>query len=140
MARLDPIDEFLEGGPFAVVGASRDRSKFGNRVLRAYLAEGRRAYPVNPNAEIVEGLRAHPDLASLPERIHGISVITPPDVTERVIEEAIAAGIRHVWLQPGAESGPAVRRAEAAGISLVWGGPCILVEMPRRRPRDPAHP
>ena len=140
MARIDAIDEFLEGGPYAVVGASRDRTKFGNRVLRAYLEHGRRVYAVNPNADEVEGLRAHPDLASVPERVHGISVVTPPHITERVIEEAIAAGIRHVWLQPGAESGAAVRRAQSAGISLVWGGPCILVEMPRRRSRDPAHP
>jgi uncharacterized protein len=73
-----------------------------------------------------------PDLASLPERMHGISVVTPPDVTERVIEDAIAAGVRHVWLQPGAESGPAVRRAESAGLSLVWGGPCVLVELRAR--------
>lgn len=132
MARLDPIDEFLEGGPHAVVGASRDRDKFGNKVLRAYLAANRRAYPVNPLADEVEGLRAVPDLAHLPERVHGISVVTPPHVTERIVEDAIAAGIRHVWLQPGAESGAAVRRAEQAGISLVWGGPCILVELRRR--------
>lgn len=135
MARLDPIDEFLEGGPHAVVGASRDRDKFGNKVLRAYLAANRRAYPVNPMADEVEGLRAVADLASLPERVHGISVVTPPGVTEHIIEDAIAAGIRHVWLQPGAESAAALRRAQAAGISLVWGGPCILVEL-RRRGRD----
>ncbi len=121
------IDSFLAGAPHAVVGASTDRTKYGNRVLRAYVQTGRPVHPVNPKAAEVEGLKAFPDLRSLPEAVHGISVITPPKVTEKVVEEAAELGIRHVWLQPGAESDAAVARAEQAGINVLADGSCVLI-------------
>ncbi len=110
-----------------MVGASRDRAKIGNKVLRAYMQTGRPAFPVNPGGDEIEGLKAYPDLASLPEAVHGVSVITPPQVTESIVEQAGAAGIKNIWLQPGAESERAVARAEALGMNVISGGPCILV-------------
>ena len=121
------IDAFLGGAPHAVVGASRDRHKYGNKVLRCYQQRQRPVYAVNPEADDVEGLTAHADLASLPEAVHGISIITPPWTTTGVVEQAIALGIRHVWMQPGAESPQALKRAREAGMNLIAGGPCILV-------------
>jgi predicted CoA-binding protein len=125
----DAISEFLAGNVFAVVGASNDRWKYGNKVLRCYLQNGRKAIPVNPNATIVEGISAVPDLASLPEPVHGASIITPPDVTERIVEQAAAAGITRLWMQPGAESDRAIERAEELGLSVIAGGPCVLVAL-----------
>jgi predicted CoA-binding protein len=93
------------------------------------MQKGIRAFPVNPNQKEVEGLRCYPNLASLPEQVHGISIITPPAVTEQILEEAARAGIRHVWMQPGAESPEALRRAEEQGMNVIGGGPCILVTM-----------
>jgi len=123
------ISAFLAGQSFAVVGASRDRHKYGNKVLRCYLQHGRTAFPVNPNATEVEGLVAVPDLTVLPEPVHGVSVITPPDVTERIVEDLPRSGARFVWMQPGAESSLAVSRAEALGIDVIAGGPCLLVAL-----------
>lgn len=123
------IKAFLEGRAFAVVGASNDRSKYGNKVLRVYQQNGLTVYPVNPKAEEVEGLACYPDLASLPERIHGVSIVTPPAVTEGIVEEAHEAGIRHLWMQPGAESVWAVERAQELGIEVIAGGPCLLVTL-----------
>jgi uncharacterized protein len=123
------IAEFLAGEPHAVVGASRDRAKIGNRVLQAYLQAGRPVFPVNPGADEVEGLKAYPDLASLPAPVHGVSVITPPHVTESIVEHAGAIGIKHIWLQPGAESAQAVARATELGMNVISGGPCILVAL-----------
>lgn len=123
------IDAFLAHGPHAVVGASRDRTKYGNKVLRVYMQNQRPVYPVNPTADEVEGLTAYPDLASLPEPVHGLSIITPPDVTEQVVEQAADLGIEHVWMQPGAESEAAVAIAESRGLSVIAGGPCALVVM-----------
>ena len=120
---------FLAGGPHAVVGASRDRDKYGNKVLRCYLQHGRRVFPVNPQAAQIEGLAAYGDLGTLPEPVHGISVITPPRISEWVIEQAAALGIEQVWMQPGAESIAAIARAEAAGMSVIADGSCILVEL-----------
>jgi len=120
---------FLAGGPHAVVGASRDGDKYGNKVLRCYLQHGRRVFPVNPQAAQIEGLAAYGDLGTLPEPVHGISVITPPRISEWVIEQAAALGIERVWMQPGAESIAAIARAEAAGMSVIADGSCILVEL-----------
>ena len=126
------ITEFLAGAPHAVVGASRDRAKIGNQVLRAYLHAGRTVIPVNPGVEEVEGLKAYPDLASLPAPVHGVSVITPPRVTELIIEQAGLIGIKNIWLQPGAESEQAVLRAKELGMNVISGGPCILVVLGQR--------
>jgi predicted CoA-binding protein len=123
------IETFLGGEPFAVVGASPDRGKYGNKVLRAYLQDGRNAYPVNPHVKEVEGLTCYPDLASLPESVHGVSIITPPPVTENIVEQAAELGIRHLWMQPGAESPAAIQRAKQAGIQVIAGGPCLLVTL-----------
>lgn len=124
------IKSFLDAGPHAVVGASRNRHKYGNKCLRAYLQSEMPVYAVNPNCgddEMVEGLPVYDTLSDLPGPVHGVSIITPPRVTEHIVEQAIALGIRHLWMQPGAESEAAVARARAAGLSVIEGGPCLLV-------------
>jgi predicted CoA-binding protein len=123
------IRAFLESPPFAVVGASNDPTKFGARVLAAYRRAGLRAYPVNPRERTVQGLPCHPDLASLPEKTLNVSIITPPAVTERIVEQAAEAGARRVWMQPGAESAEAVKRAHELGLEVISGGPCVLIEL-----------
>lgn len=121
------IDAFLNGSPFAVVGASTNREKYGNKVLRCYQQHGLKAYPINPRADEIEGIKCYPDLASVPEAVHGISVITPPKITEQVVEDAAAAGIKHIWMQPGAESPAAVARATELGMNVIADGACLLV-------------
>ncbi|MFG0251566.1 MAG: CoA-binding protein [Phycisphaerales bacterium JB038] len=127
MTLQERINAFFESGPWAVVGASTDREKYGNKVLRSYQQNSRTVYPVNPKAAEVEGLKAYPDLSSLPESVHGVSIITPPKVTERIVEEAAAAGIKHLWMQPGAESEAAVARAQELGLNVIAGDACVLV-------------
>lgn len=129
MSVQDRIQSFLASGPFAVVGASTDRSKYGNKVLRCYQQHGHEVHPINPKAPEVEGLKAYPTLAALPVKVAAISVITPPAATEQVVREAAAAGVKHIWMQPGAESDAAVQAAESLGMSVIAGGPCLLVVM-----------
>jgi len=122
------IDDFLSAGPWAVVGASTDRTKYGNKVLRCYQQAGKSpVYPVHPREREIEGLAAYPSLAALPARPRAVSIITPPKVSEAVVEEAAALGIRHLWLQPGAESERALERARELGLAVIAGGPCLLV-------------
>ena len=121
------IKSFMAGGPYAVVGASSDRDKYGNKVLRAYQQRGMEVYPINPRAPEIEGLKAYATLSDVPVKLRAISVITPPAITEHVVEAAAAAGVRMVWMQPGAESNEAIRKAEALGIEVIAGGPCFLV-------------
>jgi predicted CoA-binding protein len=126
----DPrIDEFLASGPFAVVGASRDRAKYGNKVLRAYLRADQPVYCVHPREREIEGQTCYPSLQALPETPHGVSIITPPAVTEQVVRDAHAKGAQWVWMQPGAESPEAIATAEALGLNVIAGGPCLLVAL-----------
>lgn len=123
------IKTFLAGDRFAVAGASRDRSKYGNKVLRAYQQAGKHVVPVNPNVEEVEGLAAAAEVSELDGTIDGISIVTPPKITEQIVTAAIDKGIKNVWMQPGAESETAVEHAEQAGLNVIHGGPCILVTL-----------
>jgi len=125
----DKIETFLKAKAFGVVGASTSREKYGNKVLRCYLQAGRKAVPVNPKEKTVEGLVAVASVKELPPEVEAISVITPPQVTEQVVEAAIAKGIKHVWMQPGAESPAAIERAEKAGLNVIGDGSCLLVAL-----------
>jgi predicted CoA-binding protein len=123
------IRDFLADPPFAVVGASNDPAKFGHQVLATYLRHGLRAFPIHPRETAILGVRCHPRLAALPEPVRNVSIITPPRVTERIVEQAAACGVRRLWMQPGAESAAAIARAEALGLEVIAGGPCVLVEL-----------
>jgi uncharacterized protein len=129
MSSQSKIQSFLAGKRFAVVGASTDRSKYGNKVLRCYIQNNIEAVPINPTAGEVEGLTAYPDLASTPGKFDGVSIITPPKVTEQVVNDALRLGIKNIWMQPGAESDSAIQAAEAAGANVIAHGPCILVSL-----------
>jgi len=84
---------------------------------------------VNPGADEVEGLTAYRDLASVPDDVYAVSIITPPAETEKVVEQALQRGIKHIWMQPGAESPTAIESAENAGANVIAGGPCLLVAL-----------
>ncbi|MGE3165768.1 MAG: CoA-binding protein [Planctomycetota bacterium] len=127
------VARFLEAETFAVVGASNAPEKFGSKVLAAYIARGLSVVPINPREHEVHGLRAFATLLDVPERIAAVSVITPPSATERVVEQAAQAGVEFVWLQPGAESAAAIRRGTELGLTMIHGGPCVLVAFATRR-------
>ena len=123
----EKIEKFLQASAFAVVGASEDSHKYGHRCYKCYLQNDRKAYPVNPHSKTILGNPVFEDLASLPEPVESISIITPPDVTERIIDDAIACGITNIWMQPGAESKNAIEEAEKNGMNVIAGCPCLLV-------------
>jgi predicted CoA-binding protein len=125
----ETIRDFLAAPRFAVVGASNHPAKFGGQVFRALLRHGRLVHPVNPKEREVAGERCYAKLADLPQPATAVSIVTPPDVTEQVVEEAAASGARIVWMQPGAESRLAIERAQELGLEVVAGGPCLLVEL-----------
>lgn len=122
------LDEFFRGGPWAVVGVSRYPNKYGSIVHRRLKRRGEVVYPVNPELAEVEGERCYPNLFELPEPVEQIVVVLPPKGTEKVVNEAVEAGIRRVWLQPGAESSEAVEYGRSRGLTVVHGR-CILRHM-----------
>ena len=124
------IEQFLQSSAFAVVGASSNRAKYGNKVLRCYLQHGKTVYPINPREELIEGLLVQRSISDLPDEVDSISIITPPRaVTEKVVAAAIEKGIKNIWMQPGAESDAAIQNGKEHGLNIIAGGPCILVLM-----------
>ncbi|HAZ7574326.1 CoA-binding protein [Legionella sp. PATHC032] len=123
------IEVFLKSPAFAVVGASSKRSKYGNKVLRCYLQNGKKVYPVNPHETVIESLPVIHSINDLPDDVHSISIITPPPITEKTVKEAVKKGIKHIWMQPGAESDLAIQYCLDHKINVISGGPCILVVM-----------
>ena len=127
MTIQEKIEQFLASPAFGVVGASSNRDKYGNKVLRCYQQNQRRAIPVHPAEKQVEGIACVSSVADLPDDVASISVITPPAVTEKVVELAATKGIANVWMQPGAESPAAVKFCEEQGINVIADGSCVLV-------------
>lgn len=122
------VADWVERRTWAVVGASNDRAKFGNRIYRVLRERGYHVYPVNPMMTTVEGDPAYPDVASLPAGVEVLDIVIPPPRVLPVLDQAKAAGITRIWLQPGAESPDVLAHAEALGLEVIAGGPCAMVE------------
>jgi hypothetical protein len=115
----------------AVLGASTDRIKFGNKAVRAFVARGFTVYPVNPKATEIEGLAAYPSLAAIPADVHldRISIYLPPAVGLKVLPEIAARGCKELWLNPGSESDELVAAAEAQELNVVQACSIVAVGM-----------
>lgn len=129
MAVQEQIQQFLDSPAFAVVGASANRKKYGNKVLRCYQQNGRKVIPVNPNESEIEGLVCAPTIQALPLDVESISMITPPVITAKLVPLAIEKGIKNIWMQPGAEDPDAVALCLEKGINVIADGSCLLVVM-----------
>ena len=129
MTRDDQIRTFLVSEAFGVVGASSRRDKYGNKVLRCYQQNGYRAIPVNPVEKEIEGVAVVASVTELPDFVQSISLITPPQITEKIVEQAVARGIQYVWMQPGAESPAAIEFCLQQGVNVIADGSCVLVAL-----------
>ncbi len=109
----------------AVVGASNDRRKFGNKAVRAYLRHGYTVIPINPHEQTIEGLQAYPSVLAVPGPIESATVYVPPEVGATVVAELAEKGIGEVWLNPGADSEALVAQARALGLVPIVG--CSIV-------------
>lgn len=123
------IETFFSARAFGVVGASANRQKFGNKVLRCYLQNGKAAVPVNPNESEIEGVACVASINELPDEVTSISMITSPAVTVQLVPLAIMKGIKNVWMQPGAEHPEALLLCREHGINVIADGSCVLVVM-----------
>jgi len=103
----------------AVIGASSNRHKFGNRAVRAFQQQGYTVVPINPHETEVEGLKAYASVLDVPGPIDMASIYVPPEIGEQVIDEIARKGIAEVWLNPGAESAALIARARALQIQPI---------------------
>ena len=111
----------------AVIGASSDRRKFGNRAVRAFIKEGYTVIPINPHEAEVEGLRTYASVLDVPGPIDMASFYVPPKVGERVMNEVARKQIPEVWLNPGAESDELIALARHLSIRPIVA--CSIVSV-----------
>ncbi|EJF65016.1 NAD(P)-binding protein [Dichomitus squalens LYAD-421 SS1] len=131
---------FLSAPKYAVVGASKDQTKFGTKVLKWYQAREKDVTPVHPTIRFssdvqkedeLEGVKTVRSISDLPSPTEtSISIITPPKITLGVLEQAKALNVPALWLQPGAEDEAVVNYIRENGLEskVIYGGPCILVQ------------
>ncbi|MGO9463178.1 MAG: CoA-binding protein [Isosphaeraceae bacterium] len=106
----------------AIVGASADRSKYGNKAVRAFQHAGWMVYPVHPKLKKVEGLEAYPSLDALPvTELDQVSLYVPAEVGIQVLDQAARKRARELWLNPGTESPELLHRATELGLSVIRG-------------------
>ena len=112
----------------AIVGASSDRSKYGNKSIRAHLDQGYEVYPVNPKGGEIEGLTVFASLAEVPvDDLERISLYVPPAVGLKLLEEIVAKGCREFWLNPGSESDELIAAAQARGLDPIIA--CSIINL-----------
>ena len=109
----------------AVIGASADRMKYGNKAVRAYKQQGYQVFPVNPKATELEGLPVFRSISTVPVRPNLVSVYLPPGVLLKVLPEIAAKGCDELWLNPGTESPEVLAEAERLGLNVVQA--CSIV-------------
>ena len=117
----------MAGRVIAVVGASSDRGKFGNRAVRAFVRQGYDVKPVNPNEESIEGLPVYRTVADIPGPVDIVSLYVPAAIGIGLLDAIAAKQPREVWINPGAESPAVATRARALGLSPIYA--CSIVAL-----------
>ncbi|MCX7872235.1 MAG: CoA-binding protein [Verrucomicrobiae bacterium] len=109
----------------AVIGASSNPSKYGNKAVRAFLKRGYTVYPVNPREEEILGLKVYKSILDVPARPDMVSVYVPPQVALRLLPDISRRGCDELWLNPGTESPEILAEAERLGLNVIQA--CSIV-------------
>jgi uncharacterized protein len=111
----------------AIIGASNDPRKFGNKAVRAFLRQGYSVYPVNPKETEIEGLAVFKSILDVPVRPQMVSAYLPPPVLVKVLPDIAAKGCDELWLNPGTESDEVLAEAERLGLNAIQACSIIAV-------------
>ena len=103
----------------AVIGASSNRAKFGNKAVRAFERQGYRVVPINPHEAEVEGHKAYATVLDFPESIDMATVYVPGPVGVKIMDDLAKKGVPEIWLNPGADDSPVLERARALGLNVI---------------------
>lgn len=103
----------------AILGASNDRHKYGNRAVRAYVAQGWTVYPINPRESSIEGVPAYPSIADIPSPVDRVTLYLPPEVGITLLPAIRARGAKEVWVNPGSGSPELLALAENLGLVTI---------------------
>ncbi|MBI2426520.1 MAG: CoA-binding protein [Candidatus Kerfeldbacteria bacterium] len=103
----------------AIIGASPNRQKFGNKAVRAYVQQGYTVYPVHPSEAMIEGQKAYPTITDVPRTPDFASLYVPPAIGITLLDALAAKGVTTMYVNPGAESAELVARAMELGLKPI---------------------
>ncbi|MFA6317598.1 MAG: CoA-binding protein [Elusimicrobiota bacterium] len=113
----------------AVIGASKDRSKYGNKSVRAHAAAGYDVYPVHPSETEIEGFKVYRSVADIPVPLDRVSLYLSPEAGIRVLPAIAAKKPKEFFVNPGAESKELIKAAKALGLEPLLA--CSIVAVGR---------
>jgi predicted CoA-binding protein len=115
----DLIKKFMSQKKFAVVGATDNPEKYGNRIVKNLKSRGYEVFPVNPKLKTLEGLACYSALAAIPEKVDVVDFVVPPSATEAILKQCKELGLKNIWLQPGSESEQAIDYCRENDLNVV---------------------
>ncbi len=121
------VNDFLSQQKFAVVGSFRNEDKYAYKIMKTLISKGYEVFPVNPNMNQVDGRACYRSISDIPFDIDVADIVTPPAVTEKIVEECLQKGIRRVWLQPGAENEKTIKFCKENNIKVLHTI-CVMTE------------
>lgn len=122
------IDKALSAKSFAVVGASGNKSKFGNKILKRLMQRGYTVYPVNPNYDELEGVKCYHSLSEIEEKVDVVNVVVAPKYSLLAVDAAAEKGIETIWFQPGSFDDEVISKSLEKGLDTIYNH-CVLVEL-----------
>ncbi|MFC1558153.1 CoA-binding protein [candidate division KSB1 bacterium] len=111
----------------AIIGASKNRQKYGNKAIRAYLRQDHTVYPVNPNESEIEGLKTYKSILDIPDEIDRASIYLPPHIVLSTLDEIAQKGVKELFFNPGSESRENIDKAEQLGLNVVIA--CSIIDI-----------
>lgn len=126
MVTLNEIQKFFAPRKIAIAGASRSTKKFGGSIFKELREKGFVLYPINPNADEIQGVKCYRSVDELPADVEHLFIVTPKEETESVAQAAIRKGMKMIWIQQKSDTPEAVKIIEEAGIPLIYKR-CIMM-------------
>ncbi len=128
------VADFLAQKRIAVSGLSRTKDSGASAIYLKLRNHGYQVFPVHPSAETLNGDQAYPNLSAIPGGVDAVFIMNSPDISEKLVDEAISLGIKRVWmhnngLMPSSVSQAAVERCRAANVNVIsMGCPMMFLE------------
>jgi predicted CoA-binding protein len=113
----------------AVIGASNDRTKYGNKAVRAFQKAGYEVLPVNPTEPVVEGLTAYASIKEVPGALDAVTVYVRPAILVKLLPDIADKGCRELWLNPGTSSDTVRAEAQRLGLNAIEGCSILAIGM-----------
>lgn len=126
MTTLNEIRRFLEPQKMAIAGVSRNPKKFGGAIFKELKNKHFELFPVNPEAEEIQGVTCYKSVLDLPADVKHLVIVTPKQQTAGVVKQAIEKGFEMIWIQQKSDTPEAIQLVMKAGIPLIYNK-CLMM-------------